>query len=110
MFSDVAVSANADDGAALATTDHKNANNPAKVTTSVVIKKNARATYKSVRNTVRANNFEIQTLISQFQVQFGPKEASCWATLVGNDGGADAIVSIWDAYEYIPVRTISRLE
>ena len=25
-------------------------------------------------------------------------------------GGADAIVSIWDAYEYIPVRTISRLE
>merc|ERR1712003_340992 len=29
----------------------------AKATTSVVIKKNARATYKSVRNTVRANNF-----------------------------------------------------
>merc|ERR1712142_1075174 len=41
----------------LSTTGHKNANSPAKATTSVVIKKNARATYKSVRNTVRANNF-----------------------------------------------------
>lgn len=25
-------------------------------------------------------------------------------------GGADAIVSIWDAHEYIPIRTMSRLE
>ena len=57
MFSDVAVSANADGGIVLATTGRKNANSPAKATTSVVIKKNARATYKSVRNTVRANNF-----------------------------------------------------
>merc|ERR1711931_288174 len=40
----VAVSANADGGIVLSTT-------------CVVIKKNARATYKSVRNTVRANNF-----------------------------------------------------
>merc|ERR1712018_794773 len=53
----VAVSANADGGIVLATTGTKNANSPAKATTSVVIKKNARATYKSVRNTVRANNF-----------------------------------------------------
>merc|ERR1712025_348369 len=53
----VAVSANADGGIVLSTTGTKNANSPAKATTSVVIKKNARATYKSVRNTVRANNF-----------------------------------------------------
>lgn len=25
-------------------------------------------------------------------------------------GGADAIVSIWDAHEYVPIRTVSRLE
>merc|ERR1712241_1578035 len=49
----VAVSANADGGVVLSTTGNKAAKN----VTSVVIKKNSRATFKSIRNTVRANNF-----------------------------------------------------
>merc|ERR1712048_214494 len=53
----VTVAANADGGVVLTTTGNKNANLPAKNTTSVVIKKNSRATFKSIRNTVRANNF-----------------------------------------------------
>merc|ERR1739838_538057 len=43
--------------AKIATTGNKNANKPAANVNSVVIKKNSRATYKSIRNTVRANNF-----------------------------------------------------
>merc|ERR1712157_296860 len=53
----VAVSANADGGVVISTTGNKAANKPAKNVTSVVIKKNSRATFKSIRNTVRANNF-----------------------------------------------------
>ena len=53
----VAVTANGEGGVVLKTTGHKNGNKPAKNTNSVVIRKNARATYKSIRNTVRANNF-----------------------------------------------------
>merc|ERR1712048_485885 len=52
-----AVTVAADAGVVLTTTGNKNANLPAKNTTSVVIKKNSRATFKSIRNTVRANNF-----------------------------------------------------
>merc|ERR1712158_27213 len=53
----VAVSANADGGVVVSTTGNKAANKPAKNVTSVVIKKNSRATFKSIRSTVRANNF-----------------------------------------------------
>merc|ERR1712178_419407 len=52
----VTVAAAADGGVVLATTGRKNANKPAVNVNSVVIKKNARATDKSIRNTVRANN------------------------------------------------------
>merc|ERR1711976_228003 len=44
------VAAAADGGVVLATTGRKNANKPAANVNSVVIKKNARATYKSIRN------------------------------------------------------------
>merc|ERR1711912_29117 len=53
----VTVAANADGGVVLSTTGHKNANKPASNVNAVVIKKNSRATFKSIRNTVRANNF-----------------------------------------------------
>merc|ERR1711963_681705 len=53
----VTVAANADGGVVLSTTGHKNDNKPASNVNAVVIKKNSRATFKSIRNTVRANNF-----------------------------------------------------
>merc|ERR1712117_176149 len=46
----VTVAANSDGGVVLTTTGSKNA-------TTVVIKKNSRATFKSIRNTVQVNNF-----------------------------------------------------
>merc|ERR1712157_708763 len=54
---DVTVAANSDGGVVVTTTGSKNANKPAKNATSVVIKKNSRATFKSIRNTIRTNNF-----------------------------------------------------
>jgi hypothetical protein len=53
----VAVSANAEGGIVMSTTGHKKSNTPAKNVTNVAIKKNARATYKTIRSTVSKNNF-----------------------------------------------------
>merc|ERR1711990_335137 len=53
----VAVSANAEGGIVMSTTGRKNAYKPAKNVTNVAIKKNARATYKTLRNSIKAGKF-----------------------------------------------------
>merc|ERR1712086_1056004 len=53
----VSVAANADGGVVMTTRGTKKANKPAAATNAVAIKKNSRATYAAIRNTIRANNF-----------------------------------------------------
>merc|ERR1712045_405299 len=53
----VNVAANADGGVVLTTRGNKKANKPAASVNAVAIKKNSRATYASIRNTIRANAF-----------------------------------------------------
>jgi len=53
----VTVAANADGGVVLTTRGNKKANKPAASVNAVAIKKNSRATYTAIRNTVRANAF-----------------------------------------------------